>query len=44
MRIFANVKAQKRVYLSKCIFRILDCNSGFGTQIQARALAPAPDI
>jgi len=38
LRNVADVKAQKLVYLSKCIFRIVGCNSlkkgcWFGTQI-----------
>jgi len=33
LRNFANVKAQKYVYLSRCDFRIVDCNNGSGTQI-----------
>jgi len=37
LRNIANVKAQKYVYLSKCDFRIVDCNSGSGTQISGSA-------
>jgi len=33
LRIFANLRAQKYVYLSKCNFRIVHYNSGSGTQI-----------
>ena len=48
LRNFADVKEQKKVYHSKCIFRIVDYNSlkqGCGTvKFQARTLAPAPDI
>jgi len=33
LRNFVNVNAQKLVYLGKCNVRIVDCDSGSGTQI-----------